>query len=59
MKVEIESDHFITSISNGLITKHIPTTAWAYEGTKGNTFSGLYVFNPLKKPVKLNAKIIE
>ena len=50
MIVEIEPAHFITSISHGIIKKSIPTVAWSYYGNNGNTFSGPYVFNPLKQP---------
>ena len=59
MIVEIEPDHFITSISHGTITKSIPTIAWAYDGNDGSTFSGLYLFNPLKQPTQLHARIVK
>lgn len=59
MKVIIKPEHVITSIQHENITKNIPTTVWAYNGNRGSTFSGPYVFNPLQAPRNLKTKIKE
>jgi hypothetical protein len=59
----IKPGHFISVIKAGGIVKEIPTTVWSYNGQSGNTYSGLYVFNPLQEetqlPLELKHRVIQ
>lgn len=57
-EVKINAGHLITSIKQNSTFHSIPTTLWSYPSENATqTFSGLYIFNPLEEPSQVPLRL--